>query len=234
MRVAALLLAAGRGERLGSSIPKAFVPLAGKPLLLHAAERLARVPEIDCVLPVLAEAAGLHAAHWRADLLRVPKVVAPVAGGERRQDSVCRGLAALAPVFTWVVVHDAARPLLASALVTRVLEAAQKTGAAIAAVPLRDTLKIVREGTVVETPDRAECFAAQTPQVFRTQLLRDALQEAQVSGVTGTDDAQLVERLGVSVAVVPGDPRNLKITEASDLAVAGLWLRAAMIAEEVA
>ena len=214
MRVAAIVVAAGRGERLGHALPKAFVPLRGRSLLGHAVAALAASDRVDAVLPVLPR--GMTAPDDAAHAKLLPAVV----GGERRQDSVAAGLAALPETVEWVAVHDAARALVRTAAVTRVIDAAIASGAALLAVPARDTIKRVRAGAVVETPPREECFAAQTPQVFRASLLREALEKASAEGRTGTDCAQLVEALGVRVAVVPGDPDNWKITDAEDLAAA--------------
>jgi 2-C-methyl-D-erythritol 4-phosphate cytidylyltransferase len=220
MRTVALVLAAGRGERLGHALPKGLVPLAGRPLLLHALAALEAVDELDLLLPVvpadardpferaLAGARGLH------------KLGPVVEGGRERQDSVRAGLAALPADAELVAVHDAARPCVRPEAVRRVIEAARSSGAAILATPVRDTIKRVVDGHVVETPPRAECWAAQTPQVFRVEILREALAKAESDGTLGTDDAQLVEALGVPVCVVLGDPDNLKITLPEDLAVA--------------
>jgi 2-C-methyl-D-erythritol 4-phosphate cytidylyltransferase len=130
------------------------------------------------------------------------------------------GLAALPATAELVAVHDAARPCVRGDAVRRVIEAARATGAAILATPARDTIKRVVAGWVVETPPRAECWAAQTPQVFRVEILREALAKAESDGRLGTDDAQLVEALGVRVCVVLGDADNLKITTPEDLAIA--------------
>jgi 2-C-methyl-D-erythritol 4-phosphate cytidylyltransferase len=218
MRVAALVLAAGRGERFGAGGPKAFLPLAGRPLVVHAVEALASCAAIDAIVPVLpaAEIARLRAWPWSADAAR--KVVAPVVGGAERQDSMRAGLTALPAGVELVAIHDAARPLVRPGDVARVVAAAARSGAALLAVPLRDTLKRVRDGRVVETPPREGLWAAQTPQVFRAALLREALAKAEADGFQGTDDAQLVERLGCAVEVVEGDPSNLKITWPADLA----------------
>jgi 2-C-methyl-D-erythritol 4-phosphate cytidylyltransferase len=135
------------------------------------------------------------------------------------------GLEALPDDTRLVAVHDAARALVRPDAVGRVVRAAERWGAAILAAPVRDTIKRVRDGRVVETPARAECWAAQTPQVFRVELLREALAKASAEGFLGTDDAQLVERLGVTVHVVEGDPDNLKLTHPEDLGVAESWLR---------
>ncbi len=228
MRVAALVLAAGRGERLGHELPKAFVPLAGRALLLRALEALAAVPELEWLVPVVAEGDLPRLRALAEELAAIPnlsgRLAAPVAGGALRQDSVRAGLAALPPGVELVAVHDAARPLVRPAAVAAVIAVARREGAAILAVPVRDTIKRVRAGRVLETPERSECWAAQTPQVFRTGLLREALEKAAADGFCGTDDAQLVERLGVAVRVVEGDPGNLKVTDPEDLALAEGWL----------
>ena len=172
MSVAALVLAAGRGQRLESSVPKAFVPLAGTPLLLHTLAALARVPEIDWVVPVIAAADRARFEALGAALARIPKLAPAVIGGAERQDSMRAGLDALGPDVTLVAVHDAARPFVQASDVARVLAAARELGAALLAVRVTDTIKRVRDGRVIETPERSECWAAQTPQAFRMELLR--------------------------------------------------------------
>jgi 2-C-methyl-D-erythritol 4-phosphate cytidylyltransferase len=226
MRAAALVLAAGRGERLGASAPKAFLPLAGRPLALRAAEALAACPELERVVPVVPAAERARFDALPRDFPGAAKLAAAVAGGAERQDSMRAGLAALPPGVELVAVHDAARPLVRPSDVSRVVAAAARCGAALLAVPVRDTLKRVRGERVLETLPRAGCWAAQTPQVFRVELLREALAKADAEGFVGSDDAQLVERLGVAVEVVEGDPANLKITWPADLALAeALWAR---------
>lgn len=156
-------------------------------------------------ITTLADAAGLPA----------PRLVE---GGERRQDSVRQALERCAEC-EWVCVHDAARPLVSAALVRRALDGARETGAATTAVPCVDTIKTVRDGHVIRTLDRSELMATQTPQAFRTTLLRRAHEQAVADGAGADDDALLVERLGVAVAIVDGDPRNIKVTYAHDLDV---------------
>jgi 2-C-methyl-D-erythritol 4-phosphate cytidylyltransferase len=226
MSVAALVLAAGRGERLGHDLSKAFVPLAGKPVLLYALEAMAAMQEIDCILPVVAASDFGHYRRVASALRAGPKLAEPVAGGAERQASVRAGLEALPRDASLVAIHDAARPLVRAAAVARVVAAARREGAAILAFPVPDTLKIVRGGRVVATPERAECYAAQTPQVFRVELLREALAKADAEGRLASDDAQLVEWLGAPVAIVEGDPDNLKLTHPEDFAVAERWLAA--------
>lgn len=240
MTVAALVLGAGSGERLRETLgdgeserggdaagvsPKAFVPLAGRCLLLRSLEALAASEEVDLVVPVVAREAMPRLAALESELRKIRKLGSAVAGGAERQDSVRCGLEALPAEVTHVAVHDAARPLVRPRDVSRVVCAARSSGAALLAVPVRDTIKRVESGKVVATPPRSECYAAQTPQVFRIDWLRDALAKADADGVRGTDDASLVERLGVAVEVVEGDPANLKITSAEDLALAEVWLR---------
>ncbi len=223
MQVAVLVLAAGRGERLGSEVPKAFVELCGKTLVERSLETFSRVSMVNRLVPVIPPGGeGLWAG------LAVPAAAVlgdPVSGGAERQDSVRLGLAALPDNAEWVAVHDAARCLVSEAEVEAVMRAAEETGAAILARPSADTLKIVRNDAVESTPDRATCWVAQTPQVFRVELLREALDKAEAEGFVGTDDAQLVERLGVRVRVVPGSARNLKITTADDLRIAEALLQ---------
>ncbi len=220
MRVASLVLGAGRGERLGHALPKAFVPVAGRPLLARSLESLASVPEVDWVVPVIPAGEQARYAALVATLKSTQKLAPPVEGGDERQDSVHAGLRSLPEDVGWVVVHDAARALVRPAAVSRVIEVARREGAAILAVPVADTLKLVREGRVVETPPRSECYAAQTPQVFRVELLREAIDKARAEGRVGTDCAQLVEALGAPVYVVEADVDNLKITRPADLEVA--------------
>ena len=222
MKVAALVLAAGRGERLGVSLPKAFVSLSGRSLLERSLEALARASEVDLVVPVIAPAD--LARYAKLDLAFIPKLAEPVVGGAERQDSVAAGVAALPADVELVAVHDAARCLVSRSEVSRVIEAAARSGAALLALPARDTIKRVREGRVVESPERSECWAALTPQVFRVEILREALEKARAEGFAGTDDSQLVERLGIEVEVVKGSARNLKITLPDDLAIAAAWL----------
>lgn len=221
MMTAVLVLAAGRGERLGQPIPKAFVALRGRSLLERSLATMLTVPEVDLVQPVvsasdLSRYASLALVESEATL----GLCDPVPGGVERQDSVAAGLDALPDEVDLVAVHDAARCLVTVDEVHRVLAEAEAHGAALLATPARDTIKRVRAGEVVETPTRSECWVAQTPQAFHVGLLREAIDKARADGVLGTDDAQLVERLGVPVRVVEGSPRNIKITLPDDLALA--------------
>jgi 2-C-methyl-D-erythritol 4-phosphate cytidylyltransferase len=216
MRALAILVAAGRGERMGSERPKAFLDLAGEPLLLRAARAFDAAPSVGQLVAVV-PAAEREAA--RALLEPIRKLLAVVPGGERRQDSVLEGMKQAPAGFDGVVlVHDAARPLVDVALVERVVREAAACGAALPVLPLADTVKRVRDGSVVETLDRGELAAAQTPQGFRFPLLAEAYEAAFRDRLTLTDEAMAVERIGATVRAVPGSPRNRKLTTPEDLA----------------
>jgi len=216
MQSLVILVAAGRGERMGAERPKAFLDLAGQPLVLRAARVFDEAPSVSSIVAVVPEA-EVEAA--RVLLAPVRKLKAVVPGGERRQDSVREGLKQAPVGFEGVVlVHDAARPLVDVALVEAVAREAAGAGAAVPVVPVVDTVKRVRDGLVVETLDREELGAAQTPQGFRLPLLVEAYEAALRDGLTVTDEAMAVERLGAPVRAVPGSPRNRKITTPADLA----------------
>lgn len=216
MDAVAILVAAGRGERMGKEQPKAFLDLAGVPLLLRAARALEASPSVSRLVAVVPEGQLGEAKRLLTGLVKLHAVVA---GGERRQDSVLAGLAAVPADFDGVVlVHDAARPLVDVELVEAVAQQAAATGAALPVLPLVDTVKRVRGGQVIETLERAELGGAQTPQGFRAALLREACEAAARAGLAITDEAMAVERLGRPVYAVPGSPRNRKITTPEDLA----------------
>jgi len=216
MDTLAILVAAGSGERMGASRPKAFLPLAGQPMLLRAAAAFQAAPSVEAIVAVVPRAEVDSA---RALLATLPKLASVVAGGPRRQDSVAEGLRQVPPEFAGLVlVHDAARPLVDVATIEAVCAAARETGAALPVLGLLDTVKRVQEGTVMETLDRRELAAAQTPQGFRRDLLARAYAEAERSGAVLTDEAMAVERLGVPVRAVPGSARNRKLTTPDDLA----------------
>ena len=221
---AAIIVAAGRSQRMAGG-DKLWAPLTGpdgrsRPLLAYAVAAFQRCAAIERVALVLA-----HDALARGqDLVRdegFDKVCAVVAGGARRQDSVRAGLDA-AGVAGWVVVHDGARPLVTPELIERGLAAARETGAACCALPVPDTVKEASEGVIVRTLDRSRLWLAQTPQVFRYDLLMEAHLQAQGDA---TDDASMVEALGVRVKLFEGSPRNLKVTTPEDLALVQALLR---------
>ena len=202
-------------------VDKIFAAVAGKPVLWHVLQIFQGCGVVDQAVVVLNEASverGLRLVEEGG----FSKVVAVCAGGERRQDSVAEGLKRL-DGCSWVVIHDGARPCLTVELVERGLEEARQTGAAIAAVPLKETVKVVdSEGVVASTPRRESLWAAQTPQVFRFDLTAEA--HRMVNGEV-TDDASLVEALGHKVKVYMGSYDNIKVTTLEDLALAETILR---------
>ena len=220
MRVAAIVPAAGRGERLGPGAPKALRLVGGVPMLVHAVRALARARLVDAVVVAAppgdeAEVRGL------LDTYEVPAEVSVTTGGETRQDSVRLALESLAPDVDVVLVHDAARPLAPSQLVDDVVTAVSRGAeAVIPAMPVADTIKRVQDGRVVETLRRDGLYAVQTPQGFTRELLTKAHDAAVIDGFAGTDDASLVERLGSPVTVIPGHPDAAKVTRPADLATA--------------
>ena len=212
--VGAIIAAAGRSQRMGGS-DKLFAVVGGEPLLAHTLSAFDVCRGVDRVVLVLSPE-SMEQGRELVTEAGFSKVTAVCQGGERRQDSVRNGLEALASC-QWVVVHDGARPLVTAELIERGLEAAKETGAAIAALPIGDTVKEVEPpGLIGRTLSRGQLWAAQTPQVFRYDILREAHRQAQAEA---TDDAALVEKLGYQVKVFEGSPRNIKVTTAADLAL---------------
>jgi 2-C-methyl-D-erythritol 4-phosphate cytidylyltransferase len=218
MRIAAVVPAAGRGERLGPGTPKALRELSGVPILVHAVRAVAASRAVELVV-VAAPPDGVHlVASLLADHDLAAEVLV-VAGGATRQDSVRLAVASLPAEFSGVLVHDAARPLVPVELVDAVAAAIRAGAAAvIPAVPVADTVKQVADGVVVATPDRSGLVAVQTPQGFARTVLEQAHDAA--DGTVATDDAGLVERLGVPVRTVPGSEEAFKVTRPLDLLLA--------------
>jgi 2-C-methyl-D-erythritol 4-phosphate cytidylyltransferase len=222
MSVSALLLCAGTGERLAADVDKPLVPLAGRPLFAWSLEALQRAPAIHDIVVVgpVRRLRELLSASGQTE----HKVAAWSEGGRERQDSVARGLQSLPEGASHVAVHDCARALVTPELVARVVADALAHGAAIAALPLADTLKRGRLERIESTVPRAELWRAQTPQVFRRDWLEAAHAAAAAQRLKATDDAALVEALGHPVRLTPGDPLNFKITTPQDLELAEAWL----------
>jgi 2-C-methyl-D-erythritol 4-phosphate cytidylyltransferase len=210
-RAAVLVVAAGEGRRFGGA--KQFAAFGGRPLVEWSLEAFQAHPGIEEIVLVLSETRTK-----KAYLERYPKISEVVLGGERRQDSVRIGFGCLDCLRTgFVLVHDGARPLVSSEIISRVLTRTKKEGAVIPVVPVEDTIKEISEGRVVRTLDRGRLGRVQTPQGFSYELLKQALDLALKDGFSGPDEAVLVERLGAAVATVAGDPRNIKITTPLDL-----------------
>ncbi len=231
-RVAALLVAAGRGLRAGGETPKQYRLLSGRPVLRHALAPFLADEAVSCVMVVIGS--GDEAQYRTAtEGLASAKLTAPTIGGATRQDSVRLGLEALSALgFDGIVlVHDAARPFVSSALIGRAILALGSGVAAIPALAVTDTIKrIDAAGAVAETPPRDDLVSVQTPQAFRLHSLLDAHRDAFAAGAAGlTDDAALMEWAGVPVATFAGDPMNLKLTRAEDFAAAEQRLAPRMV-----
>jgi 2-C-methyl-D-erythritol 4-phosphate cytidylyltransferase/2-C-methyl-D-erythritol 2,4-cyclodiphosphate synthase len=214
----AIVVAAGSGTRMGTSARKAFIPLAGVPMVLHTVRAVSRADTIAGIVVVVGEA-DVGAARSLLPRNEFPKVSAVVAGGVERQDSVYAGLRHSEDV-DFVVIHDGARPLVSPSILDAVVRAASKSGAASAGVPVRETVKEVKGDFARGTVDRDRLWVAHTPQAFRSKLLRDAHEQARATGFRASDDAALVERQGHAVQMVEDSPANFKITVPDDLALA--------------
>ena len=216
----AVIVAAGTASRMGG-IDKVMAPLNGEPMILRTVRTFQNCDVISEIVVVT-----------RADLLETlmeqcaqfPKIRAVVVGGADRPASVQAGLNALSKRVCLAAIQDGARPLITEAVIDRTVRAAHSYGAAAPAVPVKDTVKVVKGGVVRSTPDRATLQAVQTPQVFDIDLLRGALKKASTDGAKITDDCSAVENMGMSVKIVEGDERNLKITTPMDLQIARLLL----------
>jgi 2-C-methyl-D-erythritol 4-phosphate cytidylyltransferase len=233
MRVFVILPAAGLGTRMapGQVTPNAakqFQSLAGIPILIHSLRAFAAVPQVSAIV-VAVRATEIERVRAIVAEHRLDGRVTVVEGGDSRQESVGRALAAVqAEDDDIVLVHDAVRPLIDSATIARTIEAVTEYGAAIVGLPAIDTIKQVERtahGAIIRTTiPREYVVQAQTPQGFRWSILKHAFAEAEADGFAGTDEASLVERAGTQVAVVPGSPANLKITQPGDLELAEFYL----------
>ncbi|HYW62368.1 MAG TPA: bifunctional 2-C-methyl-D-erythritol 4-phosphate cytidylyltransferase/2-C-methyl-D-erythritol 2,4-cyclodiphosphate synthase [Bradyrhizobium sp.] len=214
-RTAAIIVAAGRGLRAGSGGPKQYRTIGGQPVIARAMEPFCRHPQIFAVQPVL----NPDDAAMFAEAAGALRYQAPVGGGATRQASVRAGLEALAAQSPdTVLIHDAARPFVTAAVISRAIEAAELTGAAVPAIAVADTIKLVDDGGHVEaTPERARLRIAQTPQAFRFEAILEAHRSAERTGRDDfTDDAALAEWAGLTVATFEGDPANMKLTTPED------------------
>ena len=216
----AVIVAAGTASRMGG-IDKVMAELDGEPMVVRtvrafqncdAVREIVVVTRPDLIVPIMSLCAGFG------------KVTAVVAGGSSRQASVSLGLNALSEKVKLAAIHDGARPLVSWQVIDRTIRAANTYGAAAPAIPVKDTIKVVQGGVVINTPERKQLYAVQTPQVFDFDLLRGALKKAAEDEAEVTDDCSAVERLGMRVKIVEGDERNLKITTPMDLAVAKMLL----------
>ena len=213
----AVVVAAGRGVRMGAPVNKVLLPLMGRPVLWHAVRAFCQAEEVDGVVVV---AAGGEQSQVAAALEGLSKVRTVVCGGQTRQQSVLNGLRALPPEARWALVHDGARPLVSHALIADCVRTVREQGSAVASTPVTDTIKRAPEGVVLETVDRSQLRAVQTPQCFGVEALVRAYEQAEREGASVTDEASAMERVGHCVHLVESAGCNLKITTPDDLRMA--------------
>ena len=219
--VGAVIAAAGSSSRMGGR-DKLAEPLDGIPVILQTLAAVEAVPEIREIVVVTRED---RVEEYRRLLGQCSRLRAVVPGGSTRQESVRNGVRALSPDCTLAAIHDGARPLVTPEVFARCIEAARSCGAATAAVPVKDTIKLADEaGRVLDTPDRSRLWAVQTPQIFDRERYLRAAEEAERRGLSCTDDCQLFEAMGWEVQLVMGDYRNLKLTTPEDFLAAGAYL----------
>ncbi|MFD2615241.1 2-C-methyl-D-erythritol 4-phosphate cytidylyltransferase [Paenibacillus gansuensis] len=214
-KLGVVIVAAGRGSRMKTQESKQYLLLQGKPVIVHTLEVFEASPEVDEIVLVVGEQDVDRCKGYVAQY-GIGKVISVTAGGSERQHSVYRGLECLST--EWVMVHDGVRPFVKREDLIRCLDGARETGAAVLAVPVKDTIKVVGDnGVITATPDRRSLWAIQTPQAFRRLELLKAHESAESEGFLGTDDAMLAERAGMQVRVVEGDYTNIKLTTPEDL-----------------
>jgi 2-C-methyl-D-erythritol 4-phosphate cytidylyltransferase len=223
MKVGAIIAAAGFGRRMKADRPKQLLALNGTPIIIHTIRKFDLSQAIDYVI-VTAPRESVEEVRSLVRSAAFRKSVAVVEGGERRQDSVAAGLEYLQPGTDIVAVHDGVRPFVSAEDIESVVRQAERTGAAILGVPIVETVKQVEKDFIESTLTREHLVLAQTPQVFRTQILKEAFDRARKDEYYGTDESSLVERLGHPVAIVRGSERNIKITRPTDLTLARAFL----------
>jgi 2-C-methyl-D-erythritol 4-phosphate cytidylyltransferase len=212
-----VVVAAGKGARMGSKESKQYLPLQDKPILVHTLEIFQKITKVTSIVLVVGESDRQRCEHYVIQY-NLTKVRAVIPGGSERQSSVLKGLYALPQCIDWVLIHDGVRPFVAEEQVMACWKQAQIDGAAVLAVPVKDTIKIVNaDGYIESTPNRRSLWAIQTPQAFRLSQIIAAHERAVADDFIGTDDAMLLERMGGTVAVVEGSYDNIKITTPEDL-----------------
>ena len=223
----AIIPAAGSGVRMGGVRPKQFLDIDGKPILAITLMSFELCKEVDAIIVVTPEADVDYCQKEIINKYHLTKVIKVVAGGDRRQDSVRRGLEATEGNYQWVLIHDGVRPIISKVDIESILVAAKTHRAVITGLPARETVKEVdKEQKVVCTHDRKRMWMVQTPQLFRYQDIMEAHKKAMEEGwQEATDDSQLVERLGIPVKVIKGSERNIKVTTPNDLDLAKFLLK---------
>ncbi len=225
MQATVLIPAAGTGRRMGGSVSKQYLELAGKPILAHTLALFENHPLIDNIYPIVPPNDISYCQQQIVNRYGFTKVRKLVTGGPTRQDSVRNGLTALAEggldqPQRPILIHDGARPLFDSKRLSMLIDIVCQTGACTIGVPVKDTIKNVENDKITDSPDRSRLWQAQTPQGFQYQLIKEAFDQAAADGFIATDDASLLERLGHPVQMLKGDYRNIKVTTPEDILIA--------------
>lgn len=222
--VTAVIPAAGSGKRMGGNISKQYLEIACKPVIIHTLQVFQNAPFVNEII-LVSPSEDIPYSHNLIDKYGITKVSAVIEGGTERQFSIKNGLEAIASAADIVIVHDGVRPFIKMEILEASVNTALQYGAALVAVPVKDTVKKVEKGSVTETVSRENLWLAQTPQTFTYELIMDAYKKAFLEGIIGTDDASLVEALGREVRIVMGSYDNIKITTPEDLLFAEAILK---------
>ena len=221
----AVIVAAGKGKRMGTDISKQFLPLCGKEILAHTVEVFEKAENIRDIILVTG-ADSLQDVKDMTQEYGWQKIISIVAGGKERQDSVWNGLQAVPKDTEIVLIHDGVRPFVTEDILNLSIETALEMGGCVAGVPAKDTIKVCNsENIAIDTPDRSTLWQIQTPQTFRKERIVKAYAQAKEKGFVGTDDASLVEYSGYPVKVIMGSYRNIKITTKEDLLIGEAFLK---------
>lgn len=221
--VSVLIAAAGMSNRMGGRLNKQFINLGNKPVLAHTIDKFEAHPYVDEIIIITKDDEVDYCRSNIVNKYKYKKVTKLIRGGKERQDSVYNGLLALDTRTSIIVSHDGARPFVKESMISRTIEEAYRTGAAVVGVPVTDTVKMLKDessGRIDYTPKRSLLWAAQTPQVFRREVLTEAYEKALQDDVLGTDDSSLVERIGKKVSMIEGCYSNIKLTTKEDLKLA--------------
>lgn len=220
-KVTAIIVAGGSGKRMGTTIKKQYIPLKGKEVLAHTLQTFEECKVVDEVIVVVSKEEIDYIKEYIIEKYNLSKVKKVVPGGKERQDSVYNGLMATGEDSKYVMIHDGARPFIKKETILEIVETTKNQGAAIVAVPVKDTIKVINleEKTVEATPNRASLWSVQTPQSFERELLIKAYKYASERNLQVTDDSMLVEAYGHGVHIVEGDYTNIKITTPEDLII---------------
>jgi 2-C-methyl-D-erythritol 4-phosphate cytidylyltransferase len=225
MKVEALIVSAGKGHRFIEGKKKQFHLLAEKPILAHTIDKFETCPLIHSILLVVGQEDMDYCLKEIIEKYQYKKISQIVPGGKRRQDSVRNGIEVLSKDAEIVVIHDGVRPFVTKEMIEDSIRSAIRFGAVVLAMPVKETIKMVQpDGTVLKTLDRESLWQIQTPQTFQVNVIKEAYHKATEDGFAGTDDASLVERLGIKVHILPGSYTNIKITTPEDLILANLFL----------